>query len=183
MFKTQINWKQEKENLLNFIHEGTPLAKIGEHYGVSRQRIKQVLGRLKVDLRPIDVRHLKHKTRLERFWGTDRGSELWQQQRAKFRAKRVAALNNNVEFSIQFGDIVWPTHCPILGLELDYFAEKRQENSCSFDRIDSNRGYVVGNVFICSWRANRIKNDGTANEHRLIAEYIEKNTIDKYKKV
>ncbi len=177
MFTTKINWKSEKENLISFIKKGTTLVAIGTHYGVSKQRIKQVLGQLKIDLRPIDARHLIHKNRMERFWGTDRNSELSKQQRAKFRAKRVGARNRNIDFSLQFGDLEWPTHCPILGIEIDYFAETRQENSCSFDRIDPSRGYVPGNVRVCSWRANRIKNDGTAEEHLLIAGYMKENFL------
>jgi hypothetical protein len=66
----------------------------------------------------------------------------------------------------------------LLGIELDYFAERTQENSPSFDRVDSSKGYVKGNVIVCSWRANRIKNDGTAEEHRKIYEFLSK-YIDK----
>jgi hypothetical protein len=64
--------------------------------------------------------------------------------------------------------------CPVFGLELDWFAEARKENSPSFDRVDPKLGYIKGNVQIISARANRIKNDGTAEEHRLIAAYMDK---------
>jgi hypothetical protein len=33
---------------------------------------------------------------------------------------------------------------------------------------------VKGNVEVMSWRANRIKNNGTPEEHRKIANYLEK---------
>jgi len=59
-------------------------------------------------------------------------------------------------------------------MELDWFTDKVKENSPSLDRIDSKKGYVPGNVMIMSWRANRIKNDGTAAEHKKIAEFLEK---------
>ena len=40
--------------------------------------------------------------------------------------------------------------------------------SKSIDRIDTNKGYVKGNVIICSWRANRLLSDGTLDELTLL---------------
>jgi hypothetical protein len=57
-------------------------------------------------------------------------------------------------------------------MELDYFSDSRTENSVTFDRIDPSKDYISGNVVIISWRANRIKNDGTAEEHQKIADFI-----------
>lgn len=67
---------------------------------------------------------------------------------------------------------MWPEYCPILGIKLDYETNGRQENSPSFDRLDPTKGYISGNVQIISWRANRIKNDGSAEEHQKIANYL-----------
>jgi len=106
-------------------------------------------------------------------WGLREDSELYDAKRLKFRAKKANAYRQGVPWSLSFGDLDWPTQCPILGIELDYFAEGRQENSVSFDRIDSNKGYAPGNVQLISWRANRIKNNGTADEHRKIADYLD----------
>jgi hypothetical protein len=36
-------------------------------------------------------------------------------------------------------------------------------------------GYIKGNVAVISNRANRIKNDGNADEHERIANYIKTN--------
>ncbi len=41
------------------------------------------------------------------------------------------------------------------------------------DRKDNSRGYVHGNVVIMSLRANMLKNNGTAAEHRAIANWME----------
>lgn len=100
----------------------------------------------------------------------DPESETYRTLKDKYIRKKCQAKH---EFTIQFGDIDWPSHCPALGMKLDYYAETRAENSPSFDRIDSHLGYVKGNVKIVSWRANRIKNDGNALEHRQIADYID----------
>ena len=90
----------------------------------------------------------------------------------KFRAKKYNAISAGIEWDIDFGDLEFPVTCPVLGIEIDYWADTRQENSVSFDRIDSTKGYVKGNVLIMSWRANRIKNDGTAEEHKKIYEFM-----------
>ena len=90
----------------------------------------------------------------------------------KFRNKK--GNKYGWEWTIEFGDLEFPSHCPVLGLELDYFTEGkgRLENSVSFDRVDPTKGYVKGNVIVMSWRANRIKNDGTFQEHQLIADFM-----------
>lgn len=96
-------------------------------------------------------------------------------QRKRLQMKRENAFRKAIPFDIEYPDIQWPTHCPVLGLELDYSspAGRRVEHSASFDRIDPSKGYLKGNVRVISWRANRIKNDGTAAEHRKIAAYME----------
>lgn len=88
--------------------------------------------------------------------------------RAKHRAKR-----GGVPFAISLSDIVVPARCPVLGMKLHLGARKAGASSPSLDRIVPSRGYVPGNVAVISWRANLLKTDGTAEEHRKIAEYIE----------
>ena len=43
------------------------------------------------------------------------------------------------------------------------------DNSKSIDRINSQRGYVKGNLIICSMRANRNLSNATAEEMEIIA--------------
>ena len=104
---------------------------------------------------------------------TQRLTDLQRAQHARFQRKRANAKQIGIEFALKQDEVAYPTHCPILGLELDYFAETRQENCASFDRLDSSKGYIKDNVVIVSWRANRIKNDGTAEEHRRIADFMD----------
>lgn len=178
VFKTNIIWKEEVETLREFARQGYTYQQVGDHYGVTRERIRQVLWKHVKDWEDI---HLKTKKALERTeeyqlkFGAKKETapDLYSAQRAKFRAKKYNATRTGWEWTIQFGELNWPSHCPILGIELDYFAEGRQENSPSFDQIDAGKGYVKGNVHIISWRANRIKNDGTSKEHRQIADYLD----------
>jgi hypothetical protein len=76
--------------------------------------------------------------------------------------------------SITVNDLTFPSHCPILGIELDYFNEVIADNSPSIDRVDPDAGYTPGNVLIVSMKANRIKMNGTLDEIIKIADYIKK---------
>ena len=86
-------------------------------------------------------------------------------------AKRRAAIRG-IEFTVTVDDITWPTHCPVLGCELSYSGGKR-DNAASLDRRDNNKGYVPGNVYVISGRANRIKSDASLEELLKIAQYLQ----------
>jgi len=105
----------------------------------------------------------------ERRHGSTEAKVKYLLQAAKTRSKK-----RGVEFSVTVEDIDVPTHCPLLGVELVYCGNKiHSENSASLDRIDSSVGYVKGNVWIVSRRANVIKNDATYQELRMISERLE----------
>ena len=174
--KSPINWKAEIPKLKELGTAGHSMAQMGVIYGVSRQRMKQVVSKYIpewYDSYGYGLRTARKEARWKAKWGDKQDTDLYRVQRDKFRSKKYNAERTGYTWNIVFGDIVWPTHCPILGLELNYFAEFRQENSVSFDRINSELGYEKGNIQIVSWRANRIKNDGTAEEHRKIADYLD----------
>lgn len=80
----------------------------------------------------------------------------------KFYAKRNNAKKKGIIFDLEFSDIQWPTHCPVLGMKLTYgtvFKKGHCRHSASFDRIDPAKGYVKGNIIIVSMQANAIKQD------------------------
>lgn len=80
-----------------------------------------------------------------------------------------------MEFSITLDDILpLPSHCPVFGIPLGNSDRHQNPASWSLDRIDNSKGYVPGNVQVISYAANRLKNDGTAEQHRRIAEWMEK---------
>lgn len=146
---------------------------------VSRQRIKQITEKFNINAfaNKKIKRQKELNDRMFQKWGPKWNDQEWRKSaiyaamREKFKNKKAHCYK--YEFSISFGDLVFPTHCPILGIELDYFSQDgRQENSPSFDRIDPLKGYIKGNVAVISWRANRIKNDGTAEEHEKIAKFM-----------
>lgn len=62
--------------------------------------------------------------------------------------------------------------CPVLNVPIASNTVIRDDSSISVDKYDCNKGYTVENVRFISDRANRIKNDGTAAEHLLVAKYM-----------
>ena len=69
-----------------------------------------------------------------------------------------------------------PTHCAISGIALDYSVAggRGVGHSPSIDRIRPSLGYTKGNVAVISHRINTIKSFGTADEHRMIADYLDR---------
>ncbi len=94
------------------------------------------------------------------------------------RAAKFRARDRGLEFNLTLDDIVVPEVCPILGLPIVRNGENRDWWP-SIDRIRTDQGYVKGNVAVISCRANRIKNDGTASEHRMVADWLDQVAPDR----
>lgn len=96
---------------------------------------------------------------------------LW--QGAKQRAAK-----KGVPFNIEREDIkelcVDLTICPVLGIELGWINTSMLDNSPTLDRIIPKLGYVKGNVAVISQKANRIKNDATAEEVGKVYSWLNK---------
>jgi hypothetical protein len=75
------------------------------------------------------------------------------------RVRRInKTRNNKMVFTITVKDIVVPKRCPYLGCKLlTTFGGVQKWNTPTIDRIDNTKGYVPGNVIVCSLRANRMK--------------------------
>lgn len=79
------------------------------------------------------------------------------------------------EFNLKEEDIKIPTHCPILNIPLEISTNvKRQDNSPSIDRFDNSKGYISNNINVISWRANKLKSNGTLQEFRNLVSWMEK---------
>ena len=96
---------------------------------------------------------------------------------AKTRAKRKSR-----EFTITIEDVglVDSDTCPYLQIPMfrrvQVSGKKpcHHNNSKSLDRIDSARGYVPGNIIVCSWRANSLLRDGSLSELKLLIHNFER---------
>ena len=88
--------------------------------------------------------------------------------RAKSRAKK-----NNLAFNIELDDIVIPERCPLLGIKIESTEVRNSPNNPSLDKIIPEKGYIKGNVWIISNRANTLKNDATLTELKTLVENLE----------
>ena len=91
------------------------------------------------------------------------------------RRKKHNATKAGWEFNLTEFDITLPECCPICGVNLvNTHGRKRPfPDSISIDRIDSKKGYVLGNVAIICFRCNNLKGDGTIDEFRAIIKWLE----------
>lgn len=103
---------------------------------------------------------------------------LYNRAREKYSELKRRAVEKGFGFNLTV-DVIREmmestTTCPILGIPLSIGSGVLSDNSPSMDRFDSSIGYEVGNVFIISHRANKIKNDATPEELRAIADWMDK---------
>jgi hypothetical protein len=170
---------EDKENIYTWAAEGVGYTEIVNRLEnkISKQRIEQLCRRK--GLNPKAKRDSVQQSN-EKQWLLNYLSKFFEGQAVVvdqdtlnemiYRYKIKARSPN---FQVEFHEIEWHIVCPVLGIELNYFnTERMQDNSPTFDRIDSSKGYVPGNVCVISWKANRIKNDGSAEEHRLVSNYM-----------
>lgn len=106
-----------------------------------------------------------------RAWN-DRNPERLLWLSARSRARKLGR-----DFDIEIGDIVIPTHCPVLEIELVRARGRGRtgghDASPTVDRIDSSKGYVKGNIWVISKRANSLKGAGTLEELRSLLKHLE----------
>ena len=89
--------------------------------------------------------------------------------RAKSRAKK-----NNLPFNLELDDIAIPDTCPLLGIKIESNNFRNSPNNPSLDKIIPEKGYIKGNVWVISNRANTLKNDASIQELELLVENLKK---------
>jgi hypothetical protein len=91
------------------------------------------------------------------------------------RNAKVRAQQQGLEFDLELSDIIIPAVCPVLGIPIKRDNTRLDKDAApSLDRIDNAKGYVKGNVWIISFRANAIKRDASLDELRLLVAALER---------
>lgn len=96
----------------------------------------------------------------------------------QYSSRMQYAKRNNIPFTIKYEDIEKPKYCPVFGIELNYGwsgLDRRDPAKATFDKLNPELGYVPGNVFVISWRANKLKSDMTHKELKQIIKYMREN--------
>lgn len=100
----------------------------------------------------------------------------------QFCQRQQAANQKNIPFTILFNEIEQPEYCPVLGIKLNYGwsgLNRRDDAKATIDKVIPEVGYVPGNVFVISWRANKLKGNMTLDELQKIMNYIKDKTNGK----
>lgn len=92
---------------------------------------------------------------------------------------RARAKNKNLPFDIDLTYVrsIVLSHCPVFNTPLEWSRRRSTAsialpNSPSLDRIDPSKGYVKGNVWIISHRANQIKSNASHDELKLVTKAV-----------
>ena len=128
-----------------------------------------------------------YATRMRINWTRKKYSEnpiLFYRHRMFISAKS-RALRENIPFNIKEEDILIPKKCPILNIPLTLKMPERGDkgnniknyDSPSLDKIIPSLGYVKGNIWVISYRANTIKNNCTFEEIEKLYKALNKMRI------
>lgn len=117
-----------------------------------------------IECTKLKVRSEKHRAYQRRYQKENTSTEQAMLNRSKSRARK-----KGFEHNITIEDIKIPNTCPLLGIQLIKGRDGVHPNSPTLDRIDSTKGYVKGNVWVISYKANTIKSDATPEELLTIA--------------
>lgn len=79
---------------------------------------------------------------------------------------RKRAKAQGLPCTIAEQDIIIPTHCPYLGIELTITAKRgdNRSNVYSLDKIIPELGYIPGNIEVISHLANTMKSNATEEQ-------------------
>lgn len=109
----------------------------------------------------------------------NRHKVAWMKARPKLRMFTLAkhrAKRDGIPFDLTMEDFEIPTHCPVFGFPLVHGRGgmgRNRPDSPTLDKIIPALGYIKGNVAVISNKANRMKNDGTSADLRIIADWID----------
>lgn len=93
-------------------------------------------------------------------------------ERRILRNVKARAKKTGLPFDLTLDDIEVPEVCPLLGIPVFPSKGYMTDNSPALDRKVPKLGYVKGNVWIISSRANRIKTDATTDEIIRVGEAL-----------
>jgi predicted HicB family RNase H-like nuclease len=186
MANTKITLEKSIEiNSINYLHQCSKCkeTKPNSEYSPSlNKRVSNSLGRAFVS-ECKSCRRLYNNSRKV----LDRKKELAPIQRNKHRlssifwASKQNAKKRNLDHNIDLEYIkelfnTQQSLCYYTNKEMfiDTRTKKNNEDSVSLDRVDSSKGYIKGNVVLCRWVVNRIKNDLSTNKFFEIIKEIYK---------
>lgn len=152
------------QEMLALAKLGFTLEAIGKHYGVSKQRVSQIIIKTSPNTdrytRGSAIRKFLDEDKMEK--ATQTGMPLKHHRTALEQAQfdYLRRLKQNVKkkgiiFDLPFNMVEWNIVCPLSGTPIDWFSSKISKNSPACRLFNRESGYVPGNVEIVSWGAYR----------------------------
>jgi hypothetical protein len=133
--------------------------------------------------------HKEHNKKLNKDWYQKNKEDVIVKRKTNYRKNpeksmligaKCRAKKNGLEFNLVESDIIIPKYCPVFPeIELVKNIGKPSYNSATLDRIDNNKGYVVGNIKVISSQANMLKRNGNVELFKRLIEYIESSSQEK----
>lgn len=140
---------------------------------MGRRLLLKRQGRLMTTNPDPKVRRAYNRSRRERVIARKRAYAQEYPERHLIAGARKRAKESGITFTITEQDIAIPIFCPVLGVELLVKPTMvDRDHAASIDRIDSQKGYVPGNVVVISHRANRMKNDASLQELEALVKWL-----------
>ena len=124
-----------------------------------------------------EVAKIRYAERREGILSKGKEHRLAFPEKALLASAKQRSKRKGMAFDIEVSDIQIPEICPLLGIPLSQTDGKVSFNSPTIDRIDPNKGYTKGNVWVISFKANMIKNCASFEEFQTIAENWKKLTM------
>lgn len=125
-------------------------------------------------------RYSKHKkqinvdTKNRRLINNDKYAKTWKKKNWEATVLinvRLRAKREQLDYDLTSSDIIIPSRCPILGIPIIKGGRPLCASNPSIDRKDPSKGYTKDNIWIISWRANRLKSDGTLQEFQYLVKH------------
>lgn len=118
----------------------------------------------------------KQRATVNRYYANNKEKVLKKQRETRVRNPKTCLLKNarnraakyGLLFDIDENDFDVPFTCPLLGYVLMPATGVQAANSPSLDRKDPKKGYIKGNIWVISYRANMAKNDLTLEELQML---------------
>jgi hypothetical protein len=103
-------------------------------------------------------------------WVSEHNYKDWDVKTRLVYSARQRAKKFSIEFSISSADFEIPTVCPLRHVPFKVGKGQHTDDSPTLDRKDPRLGYVKGNVWVISHKANRLKGDLTPDELKTFCE-------------
>lgn len=156
--------KIRAKEMLELSKLGFTMEAIGKQYGISKQRVSQIILRHFPNAdrytRGSAIRKFLDEAKLEEASQTGmplkgHRTALEQAQFDYLRRLKQNVKKKGLIFDLPFNMVEWNVVCPMSGAPIDWFASKLGKSSPACRLFVKESGYVPGNVEIVSWGAYR----------------------------